>query len=148
MLPSAPTPIHVFKGDGYAFWSIRMKTILRSRDLWDLVVTGINETEADSNKLKAAQKRDAYAMALIQQAVHDQLFSRVATPSIAKETWEILKMEFEGDSQVKFVKLQGLRRDFENLAMKEGELIGEYFGRVMDIVSKRDLMVKSLSTNP
>ncbi|XP_076886633.1 uncharacterized protein LOC143536554 [Bidens hawaiensis] len=28
-------------------------------------------------------------------------------------------MEYEGDSQVKAVKLQGLRRDFENLSMKE-----------------------------
>ncbi|XP_076919054.1 uncharacterized protein LOC143579708 [Bidens hawaiensis] len=137
MLPTALTPIPVFKGDGYEYWSIRMKTILRSRDLWDLVVTGFDKTEQDLNKLKAAQKRDAYAMAVIQQAVHDQLFSRVAAASTAKETWEILKMEFEGDSQVKSVKLQGLRRDFENLAMKEGELIGEYFGRVMAIVSQK-----------
>ncbi|XP_076929254.1 uncharacterized protein LOC143593534 [Bidens hawaiensis] len=137
MLPAAPTPILVFKGDGYEYWSIRMKTILRSRDLWDLVVTGFDETEQDLNKLKVAQKRDAYAMAVIQQAVHDQLFSRVAAASTAKETWEILKMEFEGDSQVKFVKLQGLRRDFENLSMNEGELIGEYFGRVMAIVSQK-----------
>ncbi|XP_076918653.1 uncharacterized protein LOC143579154 [Bidens hawaiensis] len=87
--------------------------------------------------LKNAQKCDAPAMAIIQQAVHDQLFSRVAAASTTKEAWEILKMEFEGDSKVKVVKLQGLRSDFENLSMKEGEPIGEYFGRVMALVSQK-----------
>ncbi|XP_076893818.1 uncharacterized protein LOC143545925 [Bidens hawaiensis] len=76
-------------------------------------------------------------MAIIQQAVHDSLFSRVAAASMAKETWEILKMEFQGNSQVKAVKLQGLRRDFENLSMKEGEAIGDYFGRVIALVSQK-----------
>ncbi|XP_076947557.1 uncharacterized protein LOC143619546 [Bidens hawaiensis] len=113
-----------------------MKTILRSRDLWDLVQDGVDEKEKDQGKLKNAQKKYAHAMAIIQQAIHDQLFSRVAAASTAKETWEILKLEFQGDSQVKAVKLQGLRRDFENLLMKEGEVIGDYFGRVMALVSQ------------
>ncbi|XP_076888822.1 uncharacterized protein LOC143539371 [Bidens hawaiensis] len=51
--------------------------------------------------------------------------------------WEILKMEFQGDSQVNAVKLQGLTRDFENLSMKEGEAVGDYFGRVMALVSQK-----------
>ncbi|KAD4386057.1 hypothetical protein E3N88_26226 [Mikania micrantha] len=136
-LPTQPTPIPIFKGDGYDFWSIRMKTILRSRDLWDLVEAGINTAETDQARLKAAQKKDAHAMAIIQQAVHDQLFSRIAAANSAKETWEILKMEYQGDDQIKAIKLQGLRRDFENLLMKEDEAIGDYFSRVMTIVSQR-----------
>ncbi|XP_076925998.1 uncharacterized protein LOC143589017 [Bidens hawaiensis] len=76
-------------------------------------------------------------MEIIQQAVHDTLFSRVAAASTAKETWEILKMEFQGDSQVQAVKLQSLRRDFENLFMKEGEVVGNYFGRVMALVIQK-----------
>ncbi|XP_076930461.1 uncharacterized protein LOC143595297 [Bidens hawaiensis] len=46
-------------------------------------------------------------------------------------------MEFQGDDQVKAVKLQGLRKDFENLSMKDGELVGDYFSRVMAIVSQK-----------
>ncbi|XP_076946017.1 uncharacterized protein LOC143617291 [Bidens hawaiensis] len=76
-------------------------------------------------------------MAIIQQAVHDTLFSRIAAASTSKETWEILKMEFQGDSQIKVIKLQGLRRDFKNLCMKEGEPIGEYFSMVMTIVNQK-----------
>ncbi|XP_076902887.1 uncharacterized protein LOC143557777 [Bidens hawaiensis] len=136
-LPTAPAPIPVFKGEGYKYWSVRMKTILRSRDLWDLVHDGFDAAEKDVGKLKNSQKRDAHAMAIIQQAVHDQLFSRIAAVSTAKDTWEILRMEFQGDSQVKVVKLQGLRREFENLTMKESEVVGDYFGRVMALVSQK-----------
>ncbi|KAJ0653431.1 putative RNA-directed DNA polymerase [Helianthus annuus] len=114
-----------------------MKTILRSRDLWDLVETGVDETDKDQTRLKAAVKKDAHAMAIIQQAVHDQLFSRIAGATSAKETWDILRMEFQGDEKVKAVKLQGLRREFENLFMKEDELVGDYFSRVMAIVSQK-----------
>ncbi|XP_076949821.1 uncharacterized protein LOC143622610 [Bidens hawaiensis] len=114
-----------------------MKTILRSRDLWELVEEGVNEKETDQGKLNAAIKRDAHATAFIQRAVYDQLFSRIAATNSAKESWEILKMEFQGDNQVKAVKLQGLRRDFENISMREGELIGAYFSRVMAIVSQK-----------
>ncbi|KAD6453308.1 hypothetical protein E3N88_08013 [Mikania micrantha] len=115
-LPTQPTPIPIFKGEGYDFWSIRMKTILRSRDLWDLVENGVNLDETDQSRLKTAQKKDAHAMAIIQQAVHDQLFSR--------------------DDQVKAVRLQCLRREFENLSMKEEESVGDYFSRVMGVVSQ------------
>ncbi|XP_076928909.1 uncharacterized protein LOC143593050 [Bidens hawaiensis] len=136
-LPTAPTPIPIFKGEGYEYWSVRMKTILRSRDLWDLVANGFDDTEKDSGKLKNMQKRDAHAMAIIQQAIHDQLFSRTSAASTAKETWEILKMEYQGDSQVKAIKLRGLRREFENLALKESEAVGDYLGRVMALVSHK-----------
>lgn len=114
-----------------------MITILKSRDLWELVSVGIDTKETDQAKIKTLKKRDAHAMALIQKAVHDVLFSRIAAAQSSKECWEILKLEFQGDEKVKAVKLQGLRREFENLAMKEGELVGDYFSRVMAIVSQK-----------
>lgn len=36
----------------------------------------------------------------------------------AKAAWDILKQEFVGDKQVKSIKLQGFRRDFEYTRMK------------------------------
>ncbi|XP_076898677.1 uncharacterized protein LOC143552305 [Bidens hawaiensis] len=71
-------------------------------------------------------------MTLIQQGVHDSLFSRIAAADTAKETWDILRVEFQGDSQVQSVKLQGLRRAFENMAMKDDEAVGDYFSRIMN----------------
>ncbi|XP_076882598.1 uncharacterized protein LOC143531103 [Bidens hawaiensis] len=141
--PTANTSIPVFKGDGYEHWNIRMKTILMSKDLWELVETGV--PKGNANQLREAKKKDAKAMALIQQGVADQLFSRIAGASTAKETWDTLRIEFQGDSQVKSVKLQGLRRDFENLKMKNGEMIGDYFSRVMSIVSQQQAYGKAVT---
>ena len=47
-----------------------------------------------------------------------------------------MRLEYQGDTQVQAVKLQGLRRDFKNLSMCETDLVGDYFSRVMGIVSK------------
>ncbi|KAJ0448763.1 putative RNA-directed DNA polymerase [Helianthus annuus] len=130
--------IPVFKGDGYEHWSLRMKTILRSKDLWDVVFLGVTAAgDGGDQNNRELRKRDAQAMTIIQQGVHDTLFSRIAGADTAKETWEILQVEFQGDSQVQSVKLQGLRRAFENLSMKEDEIVGDYFSRVMNNVGQQ-----------
>ncbi|XP_076907580.1 uncharacterized protein LOC143564077 [Bidens hawaiensis] len=54
-------------------------------------------------------------------------------------------MEFQGDTQVKAIKLQGLRRKFENLAMKECKAIGDYFGRIMALVSQKQAYGEEIS---
>ncbi|XP_047270573.1 uncharacterized protein LOC124899655 [Capsicum annuum] len=52
--------ISIFSGESYEFWSIRMRTILKSQNLWDLVENGFaNPDEGDrlrNNKQKDAKK--------------------------------------------------------------------------------------------
>ncbi|KAD5960996.1 hypothetical protein E3N88_12469 [Mikania micrantha] len=134
---TANTPIPMFKGDGYEHWSVRMRTILRSRELWDIVNLGVTDYGDNLERNRKEAKDDARAMVVIQQGVHDVLFSRIAAANTAQEAWDILRMEFQGDSQVQAVKLHGLRRDFENLMMKENEAIGDYFSRVMAVASQQ-----------
>ncbi|KAL6286104.1 hypothetical protein ACE6H2_010494 [Prunus campanulata] len=114
------TPI--FNGENYEFWSIRMKTILKSHGLWDLVENGLTvsdlkkEKEIEETKViekeekeiegtKATEKstmagilmKDARALGLIQSAVSDQLFPRIVNEETSKGAWDILKLEFRGD---------------------------------------------------
>ncbi|XP_035829964.1 uncharacterized protein LOC118479518 [Helianthus annuus] len=112
-----------------------MKTILRSCELWDVVYLGITATSNGDDQHREAKKKDAQAMAIIQRGVDDQLFSRIVAAKSAKDTWETLRMEFQGDSQVQAVKLQSLRREFENFNMKDDEVVGEYFSRVTANIS-------------
>ncbi|KAH0714879.1 hypothetical protein KY284_007784 [Solanum tuberosum] len=125
--------IPVFKGKSYKFWSIRMKTILKSQDLWDLVECGFADPD-EGNKLRSNKQKDAKALVFIQQAVHDSVFSRIATATTSKQAWTILQKEFQGDSKVIVVRLQSLRRDFKTLMMKSGESITGFSSRTTTIV--------------
>ncbi|KAI3675541.1 hypothetical protein L1987_85131 [Smallanthus sonchifolius] len=128
--PNPPLPI--FKGEGYEFWKIRMKTILMSQDLWDFVENGYNDTDADRTRLRDHKKKDARALSLIQSGVHDELFSRIAGATTSKQAWT-----YEGDTKVQMVKLQGLRREFETIHMKDGEHVGDFLSKVMKIVNQQ-----------
>ncbi|KAD6454911.1 hypothetical protein E3N88_09617 [Mikania micrantha] len=131
------TQLPIFKGDGYEFWSIRMRTILMSHDLWEFVTVGYNRNDGDRQRFKENKKNDAKALSFIQQAVHDEVFSRIAAATSSREAWTLLETEFQGDSKVKMVKLQGLRREFETLQMKDGEAVGDFLSRVMKIVNQK-----------
>ena len=57
--------VPLFKGDNYNLWSLKMKTLFRSRDLWGLVENGFSEDD-DEVRLNENQKKDAKALYLIQ----------------------------------------------------------------------------------
>ncbi|CAL2231983.1 unnamed protein product [Prunus armeniaca] len=79
--------------------------------------------------------KDARAFGLIQSAVSDQLFPRIVNEETSKGAWDILKLEFRGDKQVRNVKLQGLRREFEYTRMKDSESLSVYLARLFDIMN-------------
>ncbi|KAI5336306.1 hypothetical protein L3X38_015573 [Prunus dulcis] len=136
----------VFNGENYEFWSIRMKTILKSHGLWDLVENGLDDSGMKNEKEEAAETeksmvaqilmKDARALGLIQSAVSDKLFPRIVNEETSKGAWDILKLEFRGDKQVRNVKLQGLRREFEYARMKDSESLSIYLVRLFNMMNQ------------
>nr|GFA04544.1 UBN2 domain-containing protein [Tanacetum cinerariifolium] len=123
--------ILIFKGESYEFWSIKMRTLFRSQELWELVENGIAETGR-----RESMKKNEKALFFIQQAVDEMIFSRIAAANSAKEAWDTLKMKYQGSANVITVKLQFLRRDFESAVMKGNETVQEYLARISSIVSQ------------
>ena len=76
-ISSSQPLIPVFNGEKYEFWSIKMKTLFKSQDLWDLVKNGYSEPDDDEARLKENKKKDSKALFFIQQAVHENIFSRI-----------------------------------------------------------------------
>ncbi|CAL9220210.1 unnamed protein product, partial [Arabidopsis halleri] len=89
------------------------------------------ETAAAKAKREEAMASDTMALQILQTAVTDQIFSRIAAAGTSKEAWEALKTEYEGSSQVRLIKLQALRREYENLKMYDGENIKSFTDKLI-----------------
>ena len=46
-----------------------------------------------------------------------------------------MKRKYQGSSRVKRAQFQALRRDFENLQMKDGVSVNNYFARTMGLAN-------------
>ncbi|KAI5353802.1 hypothetical protein L3X38_006696 [Prunus dulcis] len=130
-----------------------MKTIFKSHGLWDLVIKGFDgmdlkksdesddkkkETEESSGKGMVAEvlMKDAKALGLIQGAVLEEIFPRISHEETSIGAWSILQQEFHGDKQVRSVKLQGLRREFEYTRMKDDESLTVYVTKLFDLINQ------------
>ncbi|CAL9026795.1 unnamed protein product [Prunus brigantina] len=150
------TPI--FSGENYEFWRIKMTTIFKSLGLWSLVEKGIpapdskkkntaeeaSEEEPDAEMI-AVLMRDAKALGIIQNAVSDQIFPRIANADSAKMAWNLLHGEYHGGDQIRSVKLQNLRREFEYMRMREGEQLSAYLTRLNELINQMKTFGEVLS---
>ncbi|KAI5344639.1 hypothetical protein L3X38_012516 [Prunus dulcis] len=150
------TPI--FSSENYEFLRIKMMTIFKSLGLWSLVEKGISTSdlkkkttkveesseEADAEILAVLMK-DAKALGIIQNAVSDQIFPRIANADSSQMAWSLLYSEYHGGDQVRSVKLQNLIREFEYMRMREGEQLTAYLTRLNELINQMKTFGEVLS---
>ena len=146
------TSVPIFSGEHYDHWCVKMKTIFRSKELWEYVEEGYEEPEATDGlndqqlkSLKEHRKKDARALSYIQQGVSPDIFSRIMGADSAMEAWEILQKEFKGNVKVKNVTLQTLRRELENLKMSDSESVQDYYTKITKIVNEMKTFGEQIS---
>ncbi|KAK4401017.1 Retrovirus-related Pol polyprotein from transposon TNT 1-94 [Sesamum angolense] len=93
-------------------------------------------SSAEKGKLENKKAKDSEALYYIQTAVADHIFPRISVATSAKEAWSILQKEYQGSAKVRIIKLQTIRRDFENMKMKDSETIDEYYTKVRELVNQ------------
>ncbi len=129
----------------YDSWYIRMRTILHSQDLWSFVIDGYAEpanqaaelalTNVECALLKENQKKDNKALGLIRQGLNESIFMKAESIESLKIAWDILKTCYQGASKVKTIKLQNLRRDFENKKINDNETVDNFMTHVINVVN-------------
>nr|XP_017185566.2 uncharacterized protein LOC108172478 [Malus domestica] len=104
------TPI--FSGENYEFWRIKMVTIFKYLGLWNLVEKGITTPDLKKKKKKAQWStededeemtyvfmKDVKALGIIQNAVSNQIFPRIANADSTKMACDMLYREYHGGNQ-------------------------------------------------
>jgi hypothetical protein len=126
----------------YDHWSMLMENFLRSKEYWTLVEIGIvgpaSEivlTEAQRQTLEDQRFKDLKTKNYLFQAIDRVILETVLKKDTAKDIWDSMK-KYQGTARVKRAQLQALRKEFEILHMKEGELVNDYFARTLSIANK------------
>ncbi|CAH9068310.1 unnamed protein product [Cuscuta europaea] len=94
--------LSMFKGSNYHFWSLKMKTLFKSQELWSIVDEGFEDGQPDEpdQALRDKRKKEVKALYFTQQALDDEVFPWIATASTSKEALCVLKKEYMGDKKV------------------------------------------------
>jgi hypothetical protein len=128
----------LFNGTKFSFWKVRMRTYIMDlgADVWDVVETGyVNLVVLASKDDKIEFSFNAKAMNSILSGLVEAEFLKVMRLESAKEMWDKLISIYEGNEKVKDAKLQTYRLQFEQLKMKEDEIVGKYFPRIEELVN-------------
>ena len=144
---TVPQPqIYVLSERDYDTWFTKMRTILHAQDLWEFVTIGYPEladqavelalSNAKRVLLKENRRKDNKALGIIQQGLSESIFPNISSAESSKKAWDTLETCYQGVTKVKNVKLQNLRRDFENLKMKDNETVDNFMTQVMSVVNQ------------
>nr|GEW90530.1 retrovirus-related Pol polyprotein from transposon TNT 1-94 [Tanacetum cinerariifolium] len=114
--------------DNYGSWCIRMKALLGSHDVWEIVEEGVKKVD-DEGSLSATQrvelqkerKNDQSALTITYQCLDDAMFEKDANETTSK------------------------KREFEKLQMEESETVLDYFTRVLTISNEMKRNGESLN---
>ena len=68
--------------------------------------------------------------------MEESIFPWVASTTRSKHAWDTLQNSYQGTRKVKLVRLQMLRRDFENFQMSNLETINDFFTHALSIVNQ------------
>lgn len=73
------------------------------------------------------------------------MFYKIVDSTKTKVAWDTLVQYYDGDASVKKVKLWYLRKQYENLNMKDNEKIPDYISRVILITNEMKSYGETLS---
>jgi hypothetical protein len=130
------------KFDGfYDHWSMLMENLLRSKEYWNLIENGVtvappNATPEQRRLADESKLRDLKAKNYLFQSIDRSIMETILVRDTAKDIWDSMRRKYQGSTKVKRAQLQTLRREFEVLAMKEGETVNEYISRTLAIANR------------
>eukprot|EP00253_Pinus_taeda_P017719 PITA_17719 len=129
----------IFNGSNLVYWKIRTKAYLQSlgAHVLEIVEGGYQFLAAipTNSAGKKLYETNAKVVNTLLGSPLESKFVKVMQLKATKEIWDKIIQSYEGDSQVKCVKLQILRIQYETLKMHSDESVASYFLRIDEIVN-------------
>ncbi|KAL2632960.1 hypothetical protein R1flu_004439 [Riccia fluitans] len=124
-------------GFRYPCWKFRVRALLRSYGLWD-IVNGKDKkpeslTNAESEKVRAWTRRDDQALSIITMTIKDSQIRDIYDAQSAKEAWDIFAWKHE---QLSFGRPLVLCRQLETLKMAEETSMESHFSVIKRIIDE------------
>jgi hypothetical protein len=115
--------------DNFCAWKYRIGLILAENDLAKFIKEEVSKPEDAVEKSKH-QKDSTMAQRIITDSIKDYLISYVSSKKTLKEMFESLRKLYEGKN---INRKMNLRSQLKNTKMQKGEMIQEYFPRILEI---------------
>ena len=117
-----------------------MKAIFGFQEITEIVENGYPELATDATEAprvahKENKKKDCKAMCLLHQSVDDAHFEKIAEAKTSQKAWQILEKCHQEADQLKKVRLQTMRRQYELMQMESNEKIAQFFNRILTLTN-------------
>jgi transposase InsO family protein len=120
---AGPANYPILTKTNYNQWALLMRIKLEARGLWGAVDPGGADFQVDRMALDA-----------ICSAVPPEMITALATKESASEAWESIRTMRVGDERIRKASAQKVRREYELLALRDGEGIEDFAMRLAGIV--------------
>ncbi|KAD0845374.1 hypothetical protein E3N88_43637 [Mikania micrantha] len=120
-----PTLTHT----NYPVWVVKVMSIMDANGLLETVEPRALGAEPDPKKSKQA-------LAFLFQAIPEEMVLQMASYTDPKQVWDGLKTRYLGVDRVRTARLATLKRELENLRMREGETLDDFAAKLTGIASK------------
>ncbi|XP_076893997.1 uncharacterized protein LOC143546163 [Bidens hawaiensis] len=118
----------VLNSPNYTIWAVKIRSIFNVRGIWEAI-----EPKEGS---EVDEKKNNTAIALLYQAIPENMVLQIANLTSAKEIWDALKVRHVGVDRVKEARLETLELDFESLKMGVDESLDVYAKKISEIASQ------------
>ncbi|XP_019415157.1 PREDICTED: uncharacterized protein LOC109326544 [Lupinus angustifolius] len=131
-----PANLPILVGKNWNKWRVQMKALMGYQKVDEIVEQGFQPlieggTEEQRRMHKENKKKDCKAMFLLHQCVDEAHFEKISGAENSKEAWLILEACNHGAEQLKKVRLQTLRRQYELMHMESNERVAQFFNKVI-----------------
>jgi hypothetical protein len=123
---AGPTTYPMLTKTNYNDWALLMKIKLQARCLWRAIDPSDDVSEPE----------DRLALDALCSAIPPEMVSTLAVKPTARLAWEAVRIMRIGDDRVRKTTAQRVRRQYEELALKEGEGVEDFSLRLTNIVSQ------------